>query len=334
MVERMSYNEFMEEWNAPSDRLLVHTSGSTGAPKPLWVEKRRMLASARQTCDFLGLRPGDSALLCMSLDYIAGKMMAVRSIERGLELSIVPASNHPLAGLDGRSFDFVAMVPSQVYCTMAVPSERETLRHIRHLIIGGGAIGAELRQAIDGLDSKGMIWSTYGMTETLSHIAMRPLNGPDASEWYTPLPGVGVVLDEDGCLTIDAPLVCESILHTNDMAQLSEGRFRIVGRKDNVICSGGIKLQIETMEEKLRPFIAAPFCITKRKDPKFGEVAVLLISGERLPQDTLDEAFRHLERYEIPKDVCYVQSIPMTETGKIDRASAISLLCTCGKCRE
>ena len=334
MVEKMSYEEFIMEWNSPSDRILVHTSGSTGAPKPICVEKRRMLASARQTCDFLGLKPGDSALLCMSLDYIAGKMMAVRSIERGLELCVVPASNHPLAGLEGRSIDFVAMVPSQVYCSMAVPSERDTLRHIRHLIIGGGAISAELQLAIDSLGSEGLIWSTYGMTETLSHIAMRPLNGPDASEWYAPLPGVGVELGSDGCLMIDAPQVCEGILHTNDIAELREGQFRIIGRKDNVICSGGIKLQIETIEEKLRPFITVPFCITKRKDPKFGEAAVLLLSGERLPQSALDDAFAHLERYERPKDVCHVECIPMTRTGKIDRASAISLLCTCGKCRE
>lgn len=334
MVKQMSYEEFIQEWIAPSECMLVHTSGSTGAPKPLMVEKKRMLASARQTCDFLGLKSGDTALLCMSLDYIAGKMMAVRSIERGLELTIVPASNHPLASLDGRCFDFVAMVPSQVYCSMSVPSERETLRHIRHLIIGGGAISSQLQKALDELDSEGQIWSTYGMTETLSHIAMRPLTGPNSSEWYTPLPGVRVEVDEEGCLLIDAPLVCESVLHTNDIAELQNGRFRIIGRKDNVICSGGIKLQIEAIEEKLRPFIPSPFCITKGKDPKFGEVAVLLLSGEKLPQSTFDKAFSHLDRYEKPKEVCYVKEIPMTETGKIDRATAISLLCTCGRCQE
>lgn len=334
MDRQMTLEEFINDWISPSETLLVHTSGSTGVPKPLWVEKKRMLASARQTCDFLGLKPGDSALLCMSLDYIAGKMMAVRSIERGLSLTTVTPSNHPLASLEGRTFDLVAMIPSQVYCSLSVPAERETLRHIRHLIIGGGAISAELQMALDELDSDGMVWSTYGMTETLSHIALRPLNGIDASEWYTPFRGVTLSLDEEGCLVIDAPLVCEGLLHTNDIAELRDGLFRIIGRRDNVICSGGIKLQIETMEEKLRPYIHAPFCITKRKDPKFGEVAVLLISGQALPQSTLDEAFSQLDRYEVPKEVCHVEEIPLTGTGKIDRAAAISLLCTCGRSRE
>lgn len=136
----MELNEFLAEWHNDNPRILVHTSGSTGKPKPLMVEKRRMLNSARITCDFLGLKPGDTALLCMPLDYIAGKMMVVRSLQRDLRLTTVRPSSHPLADETLPHFTFAAMVPMQVYNSLKVPRERERLMHIRHLIIGGGAI--------------------------------------------------------------------------------------------------------------------------------------------------------------------------------------------------
>lgn len=331
----MTFDEFIKDWESPSETLLVHTSGSTGAPKPMYVQKRRMLESARVTCDFLGLKKGDRALLCLPLDYIAGKMMVVRCLERGMKLIRVDASNHPLRGfVDGNQMgvnhaaagwvgvNFAAMVPSQVFCTLQEPRERELLRRIGHLIIGGGAVSAELQAAIDAFDSPGAIWSTYGMTETLSHIALRRLNGPSASEWYTPFDGVEVSLNEDGCLVIDAPSVHEGKLLTNDIAIVKGGRFRIMGRKDNVICSGGVKLQIETIERKLSSMLRdVDFCITKREDAKFGETVVLMTSQE-IDEKSLEEAFSALDRYEVPRDILLVDKIPMTETGKINRAEA------------
>jgi len=363
----MTLNEFLEEWNNhPMDikpdgsplpyregwggSVLVHTSGSTGRPKPMWVEKQRMLNSARITCDFLDLKEGDNALLCMSLDYIAGKMMVVRSIERGMNLVSVSPSNHPLqafaegddAGVerreDGYLFHLVAMVPSQVYCSLKVPEERAILRQIRHLIIGGGAINSELANELQRLYApeeckRHFVWSTYGMTETLSHIALRRLNGEDASEWYTPFDSVDVSLTEENCLVIDAPLVHEGTLTTNDIAEIRDRggkkEFRIIGRRDNVICSGGIKLQIEEIEDALRPFLqpkdadVPAFCITKRRDEKFGEVVVLLVS-DLVPEDTdFDSVFCHLSHYSVPKSIIRTDRIPLTETGKIDRSRAL-----------
>ena len=313
----MSLEEFLEEWNNPSLYVHVQTSGSTGTPKPMLVEKQRMLNSARITCDFLGLREGDTALLCMSLDYIAGKMMVVRSIERGLKLTTVAPSGHPLS-TPHSPLDFAAMVPMQVYNSLQVPEEKERLMRIRHLIIGGGAIDDALASALKTFPNH--VWSTYGMTETLSHIALRRLNGPEASEWYTPFPSVKVSLNEDHCLVIDAPEVCSERLVTNDIAELSEGRFRILGRKDNVICSGGIKIQIETLERQLRPHLQAPFLITKRPDAKFGEAVVLLTEG------AVDEARRVcaqvLPKYNQPKAYLHVDKIPLTATGKPARKEA------------
>ena len=321
----MSLEEFLSEWN--NDSLFVHvqTSGSTGAPKPMLAEKRRMLASARITNDFLGLREGDVALLCMSLDYIAGKMMVVRSIERGLKLITVEPSGHPLnhsqLAIDDCQIDFAAMVPLQVYNTLQVPEERKRLLQIRHLIIGGGAIdealGAELKNFPNA------VWSTYGMTETLSHIALRRLSGPEASDWYIPFPSVKVSLSDDGCLVIDAPEVCPGRLVTNDIAEISPQGFRILGRKDNVICSGGIKIQIEEVESRLRPFFRVPYLISKRPDPKFGEVSVLLTEG------SIDEARQICERilpkYYLPRHYLHVDRIPLTETGKPARQQAARL---------
>ena len=346
----MTLEDFLSEWNNGSDRVLVHTSGSTGKPKPMMVEKKRMLNSARITCDFLGLKPGDSALLCMSLDYIAGKMVVVRSIERHLHLISVSPSGHPLKDIDlkdanGKDVNgeitFAAMVPMQVYNTLQVPEERERLTHIRHLIIGGGAIDASLEKELQSLPGNIAIWSTYGMTETLSHIALRRINGAEASEWYQPFDSVKISQTEEGSLVIDAPLVCAETLVTNDIVEIESYiynkveklRFRIKGRKDNVICSGGIKIQIEEVEEFLKPHLEKPFMLAKKKDEKFGEIAVLLTEDEdlkkveatirRLLSGNSDDSNKSSEskshKYWIPREYLHVDHLPLTETGKPKR---------------
>ena len=307
---------FLEEWRDESPYVKVQTSGSTGTPKQMLVEKRRMLASARRTCDFLGLKPGDTALLCMSLDYIAGKMMVVRALERNLKLICVEPSGHPMK--QSNCYTFAAMVPMQVYNSLQVAEERERLKEIKHLIIGGGAIDDAL--AAELKDFPNAVWSTYGMTETLSHIALRRLSGPEASEWYTPFPSVNVSLSEDGCLVIDAPEVCEEKLVTNDIAVLQCNTFRILGRKDNVICSGGLKIQSEEVERLLRPHLKEPYMITKRRDARLGEAMVLLTEGSVSEARQVCE--RILTKYHQPRAYIHVDHIPLTETGKPARRQA------------
>ena len=332
--------QFLELWNDDkSPLLLVHTSGSTGKPKPLWVEKHRMAASARATCQYLGLKAGDTALLCMSLDYIAGKMMVVRSLVANLKLIVVEPDGHPLKDLEN-DIDFAAMVPLQVYNSLQVPAERERLMRIKHLIIGGSAIDEVMEQELKAFPNA--VWSTYGMTETLSHIALRRLNGQAASEWYTPLPGVEVSLNDKDCLVINAPHVCEELLETNDIAtikhleknceedalQCSDGQkvvFRILGRLDNVLVSGGIKIQIEEVERALHPHLSMPYRIVKCKDEKFGEVVGLQfvpVSAENVEEETAivrQICQKTLPKYWQPNAYFPVKEIERTATGKIKR---------------
>jgi len=320
----MDLETFIAEWENDSPTLLVHTSGSTGKPKPMLVEKRRMEASARITCGFLGLKAGDTALLCMSLDYIAGKMMVVRALTCGLQLIAVPPSSHPLKSTQREPSPlctFAAMVPMQVWNSLQVSEERERLRQIRHLIIGGGAIDEQMEKELR--DFPHAVWSTYGMTETLSHIALRRLNGPEASKWYTPFEGVTLSLTEDGCLVINAPAVHDGPLVTNDIAELrSDGSFRILGRKDNVVCSGGVKIQMEEMEQLLRPHMPVAFMITRRPDEMLGQEVVMLAEEGCEPSELHAICQRVLPKYWRPRAILTLSRLPLTETGKPARKEA------------
>ena len=282
------------------------------------VEKRRMEASAHITCRFLGLHEGETALLCLPLDYIAGKMMVVRAQTCQLHLISITPDGHPMA-TDYGLVDFAAMVPLQVWNSLQDPLQASRIRAIRHLIIGGGAVDANLAAAL--ADFPNAVWSTYGMTETLSHIALRRLNGPERSDWYSPLEGVSVSVNADGCLVINAPAVHEEPLVTNDLAEIDGNRFRILGRKDNVICSGGIKIQIEEVEALLRPHLSMPFMITKIPDARLGQQMVLLT--EDADRRKIEAVCRQvLPRYWQPRQVIYTEKLPLTETGKPARAAA------------
>ena len=311
---------FLQEWQNDEPTVWVHTSGSTGTPKPMQVEKERMRASARLTCSFLGLKEGDSALLCMPLQYIAGKMVVVRSLVAGLRLLPVAPCGHPLKDLEEIP-TFAAMIPMQVYNTLQVPDEKDKLKKIKHLIIGGGAIDDALGRALK--DFPNQVWSTYGMTETLSHIALRRLNGTEASDWYTPFDSVSIRLSEEGTLIIHAPKICRDELITNDIAEINhEGKFRILGRKDNIINSGGVKIQIEQVEATLKKHLDLPFQITARKDAKFGEIVVILYNKVENEAKIRRICEEKLPAYWVPKVYLPVEELPLTGTGKPDRATA------------
>lgn len=314
---------FLEEWFNDSPFIHVQTSGSTGAPKQLTVRKEQMRASARMTGEYMGLRPGDTALLCMPLQYIAGKMMVVRALTCGLNLLVREPSGHPLADVT-QPLRFAAMVPMQVINSLQIPEEAERLRQTDILLIGGGAIDLQLASVLHSFPHT--VYSSYGMTETLSHIALRQLNGANASPYYTPLPSVTLSLSDEGTLVIDAPQVSDEVLVTNDIAELlPDGRFAILGRKDNVINSGGIKIQIEEVENVLRSILPVIFAITFVPHPLLGEGMVLLVSGQPDMDSLWKQVCEVLPKHWQPKHIVCVEHIPLTGSGKIDRAACKQL---------
>ena len=309
---------FLEKWFDASPVITVHTSGSTGTPKELVVRKDRMMQSARLTCEFLNLQAGDTALLCMNLRYIGAMMVGVRALVAGLNLIVRPASGHPLSDIE-EPLRFAAMVPLQVYNTLRVPEEKARLEQTDILIIGGGAVDDSLEAEMSALPTA--IYSTYGMTETLSHIALRRLNGETASKHYYPFPSVELSLSAESTLVIKAPLICGEVLQTNDIACIyPDGSFTIAGRKDNVINSGGIKIQAEEMEKRLRPFIPVPFVVTSVPDPRLGQALTLLIAGQVDVRELESKLQTVLDAYHRPRHIFMTESIPQTENGKTDRA--------------
>lgn len=310
---------FLAEWLDENETVPGLSSGSTGAPKALRLEKARMRHSAGLTCSFLGLKPGDSALLCMPLQYVGAKMMVVRALAAGLNLICVPPSSRPLRECAEVPV-FAAMTPMQVAATLEQPEEAGRLRRIGQLIIGGGPIEASLAERLR--DFPQAVWSTYGMTETLSHIALRRLSGPEASDWYRPFEGVALSASPEGRLVIEAPRLCAERLLTKDLVEFGPGgRFRILGRQDNVINSGGVKVQIEAAEEMLRPHLGGAFLITSGPDPRRGEQVVLLTEGD-CPGDLLRTCKSVLPPYWAPVRALKVPSLPLTGSGKPDRAAA------------
>jgi o-succinylbenzoate---CoA ligase len=316
---RLELFRFLMDWFNDSEEMTVHTSGSTGEAKPIRVRKSQMMESACATCDILGLKPRQTALLCLSLSFIAGKMMVVRALVADLDMYFVLPNGYPMQYAD-KNYNFAAMVPMQIFNSLQLAEEKERLRRIGTLLIGGGPISKKLENILQ--DFTNPIFVTYGMAETLSHVALRRINGPEASEYYKPLPNVKISLNEEGCLIIDAPMVNEYLLITNDRAEiLPDGRFRILGRQDNVINTGGIKVQAEALEAFLSDFIDVPFAITSQSDEKFGEIVVLVVEGsinEPLLTQTLHA--ENLAAPEFPKRIVSIESLPRTDSGKINRA--------------
>lgn len=316
---------FLRLWYNDSDTMPLHTSGSTGMPKPISVSKAAMVQSARATGQALGLRAGHTAFFAMSMDYIAGQMMVVRALVLGLRLYLCAPMGNPLA-LFAQPANFVAMVPLQVQHALGQPHTRQLLFACDHIIIGGSAPSAALCGALE--HHSGAVYATYGMTETVSHIALRRLNQPFAYQGYRPLPGVSVFLGDDDAIKITAPGILHAPLCTHDRGVLyPDGSFDILGRTDNVVNSGGIKLQVEQLEAAMAPYLAAPFVLTSVPHPLLGQALVLLLQSASADPEALHTTLRrHLPRYHVPRYLCLVDSLPTTATGKVARAQCRALV--------
>jgi O-succinylbenzoic acid--CoA ligase len=309
--------DFLIKWFDDSPFIAVKTSGSTGKPKTINILKNAMINSAVATGDYFNLPPGSSALLCLSAGYIAGKMMLVRAMILGWHLHIVAPEKDALTQYDN-TYDFVAMVPYQVY--HSIPA----LEKAKKILIGGGEITPQLETKLQ--EVKTQVYASYGMTETITHIAIRKVNGEQKNGYYEALPQVTFNKDSRGCLIIDAPLIAEDKIVTNDLVTLiSPTKFVWLGRYDFIINSGGIKIIPEQVENKLNPFINQTFIIASQKDAALGERVVLVIESDNaINIDAIIEKLSVLEKYERPKKIITVSRFPRTATGKINRMEILN----------
>jgi O-succinylbenzoic acid--CoA ligase len=320
--ERSMY-QFIQDWVSPLLYINIKTSGSTGSPKWIEVNKEKMIRSALMTGQYFSLKKNDRTLLCLPVDYIAGKMMVVRSFVLGLNLIPMEPSGNPLEKTH-ESYDFGAMTPMQISNILAKKEGGDKLNGIAKLIVGGAEINQGLLSKVGAL--KNEIWQTYGMTETITHVAVRKLNSAAKSENYHALPHVSFLKDNRDCLVINAPHLNEEKVITNDIVELINDReFRFTGRYDNVINTGGIKISPEETESKLSPFIDDRFIISGLPDDKLGQKLVLIIEGKGLKNINLEVLAETagLSKYETPKQVICSPSFPLTENGKIIRHKVI-----------
>jgi len=338
---------FLEQWFDSNNYIEVSTSGSTGKPTIIQLLKKQMLNSAIATGSYFNLPKKTTALLCMPPNYIAGKMMLVRALTLGWELDVVEPSSTPLKNCIKR-YDFSAMVPLQLSNSLT------EIHNIKQLIVGGGVVSKELVATIQELQTE--IFATYGMTETITHIAVKKLNNlrldsvlnkkiPNQVEndvrfrhaelvsasHYKTLPNIKISIDDRGCLIIDAPNVANEICITNDLVELiSDTEFKWLGRYDTIINSGGIKLIPEQIEAKLAAIVVQRFFVTGIPDTLLGEKLILVIEGENtLNKDTILNKMKNLNsllKYETPKEIYFVGKFVETETKKVNRLETTKLL--------
>ena len=307
-----SIGDFLLDWFDEKSYIDLQTSGTTGTPKIIRTNKQTMVNSALATGDFFELSPGDKALYCLPTKYIAGKMMLVRSFILGLDIDFVEPNSHPLTKNETK-YDFVAMVPLQAQNSLA------GLKNVKKMIVGGAKMSKSLEKSL--LKGKTQVYETYGMTETITHIAAKKV-GENA---FSILPNIHISQNEKNCLVIDAPKISEELIVTNDLVEiLNDNQFVFLGRIDNVVNSGGIKLIPEQIEEKLANDIHSRFFLGGIPDAILGEKLVLVIEGEK--DAAVELSFDGLDKYEKPKNVFYVSKFMETENGKIKRKEMLESL--------
>ncbi|MFD1095342.1 AMP-binding protein [Salegentibacter chungangensis] len=314
---------FILDWLKPSSYVEVKTSGSTGTPKKIKLKKEHMINSALATSRFFELPAKTTALLCLPAGYIAGKMMLVRAMMLGWQLDCVPPSSNPLDRVFKR-YDFCAMTPFQLDNSIG------RLHLIKKLIVGGGAVSKRIQKMVADCDTK--VYETYGMTETVTHIAAKRLNPVQKKKKPRPfkvLPNINISQDERGCLVIKAPKLADKEIVTNDVVEiLTYKKFRWKGRYDNVINSGGVKLYPEEIEQKLSKVIDKRFFVTAMPDDALGDKLVLFVESdfseeilEQLKRDI--SGLKSLEKYEVPKKIYLIEKFEETSSGKIHRDNTV-----------
>jgi len=323
--------ELVRQWLTGAQEFGLRTSGSTGQPQLITLKRRQLAASAARTGDYFDLGPGDRALVCLNCDFIGGKMMLVRGLERDMHLTVVEPHADPFEEVPaGAEFDFAAFVPLQLRAVLAAGRAAQ-LNKMRAILVGGAGVESSLLAEIQQLTVP--VYLTYGMTETASHMALRRLNGPEASPHYRVLPGLHLGQDERGCLTVRGDVTDDQLIVTNDRIELLDKHtFDWLGRVDFVINSGGVKVQAEKVEQVLDVALAelGQACrafVAGQPDERLGQAVTAYVEGAPLPpaaeHHLLKLLAERLDKYEVPKAVLYVPAFCSTASGKLDRAATV-----------
>lgn len=325
---------FINDWLSGTASFSFQTSGSTGTPKLFTFTRQQMQRSAARTVKALGLQPGDKALVCLNTQYIAGKMMLVRALEYQLPLTIIDPTSNPFGQLPSNyQPDFMAVVPMQLKSLVENQKNYPRLNNMKAILVGGAAIGISLRNDLQKLSCP--VYETYGMTETLSNVALRLTNTTTKTEQFTPLEGVNITIDYRGCLVIHDSIQPEPLV-TNDLGEVdSNGNFIWLGRFDNVINTGGIKVYPEKVEQALEQHLSKftptfNYFIGSTPDDRFGQVVTLFVDKNALSQTDLKRIITKVNSLpsgpEKPKRIALIGIWRLTETGKTDRKHIISSL--------
>ncbi len=319
---------FCQDWYGGRFLFPFQTSGSTGQPQSIEVGRPQLESSAKATAQAVGLQTGNRALVALNTDFTAGKMMLVRGMVLGLSLTVVPPSANPFLNLSETNFDFTALVPLQLQTILEeMPEKIAVLNRMKAILVGGAPVSRALEMALQVLSCP--VYATFGMTETVSHIALQRLNGAEKQDFFQTLPNVKIGTDERGCLIIEAPMAGRELLLTNDLVELiSHTKFRWLGRVDNVINSGGVKIQLEKIEKAVeKAFFEEKlnfrFLVTALVDAKLGQKLVLIVEKKEITENEKSvwrkNFAQYLSPYEIPKEVFGLEKLAETATGKIDR---------------
>ena len=315
-IDDSEIRAFLEEWGNEEPWISVKTSGSTGKPKLIHLLKSDMVASAKLTEKYFKLANVKTALLCLPVKYIAGKMMLVRAMVSGFDLISVKPSSNPIIDCV-RSIGFAAMTPMQVNTVLHQSPDKLNL--IKQLIIGGAAVDSRLESKLQEVKTR--CFNTYGMTESITHIAVKKLNGKNKSKYFEALPNITFQCNKDDCLILKTPHLSLLTITTNDVVKIIDNKqFKILGRIDNVINSGGIKIHPEALETRVSNlFHNTRFFFSSLPDELLGERVVLVIESKNRISNLESNLKKQLDTFEIPKTIFYTDCFLETKTKKIDR---------------
>lgn len=317
--EELVGNFLLDWFNDNYEQMKLRTSGSTGEVKEIFVPRDKMKNSAIATSKRFKLPAKTKALCCIPSNYVAGRMMLIRAMVLGWHLDLVEPKANALKQVE-KEYDFAALTPHQLNHSL------DKIHLIKKVIVGGAPISASLLKKIQDIPTK--VFETYGMTETVTHIATRRLNSSTKTKLkpLKALDNVSFTITDENCLVVTAPKITDEPVVTRDVVELVDDiRFYWKGRLDNIINSGGIKIHPEQVEKKLQLHINQPFFIAGIPDDSLGEKVVIFVqSKNEADKQKIQQTIKGVEalgKFEVPKEIILVDEFKKTRTGKIHRSA-------------